>query len=165
MASAGFVRSSRSASISSACNRERTRVPGRERGFIFVEVTIAMVLVAIFAIVSFQESGRQVQIAAEDRMLGALARGAVVYYAINGQFPPDVRTLGAQVRPEVTDLVRLTGAPNVAHTVSYNPLTGSQSSPLVRTTRPLIATPITVNAGGRRAEYLSGVSESAPTRC
>ncbi len=124
MASARFVGSSRSASISFACNRDRTRVPGKERGFILVELTVAMVLVAIFAIVSFQEAGQQVQIGAEDRMIATLARGAIVYYAVNGQFPSDVRTLGAQVRPEVTDLARLTGAPNVAHSVSYNPLTG-----------------------------------------
>ena len=118
-----FARSAASphrAAISSAC----VSASKPNRGFILVEVTVAMILVAIFAVVSFQEATQQVQIAAEEKLIGVLARSVVIYYAKTGQFPPDVRTLGAQVVPAVMDLERLTGVPNVAHWVHYDPLKG-----------------------------------------
>ena len=56
------------------------------RGFILVEVTVAMILVAIFAVVSFQETTQQVQIAAEEKLIGALARSVVITTRRPGNF-------------------------------------------------------------------------------
>lgn len=98
-----------------------------QQGFTLIELAIVVAVVGILAAIAlpgYLNLTQTAQAASEDGVIGALASAAVIYLAKNGTLPADPETLGAQVIPRVTDLGRLTGVPNIAHAVSYNPATG-----------------------------------------
>lgn len=102
-----------------------------QQGSSLIELVIVVAVIGILAaivIASYLNLTETAQAASEDGVIGALASASVIYLARNGSFPADPETLGAQVSPQVTDLGRLTGVPNIAHTVSYNPATGCISA-------------------------------------
>ncbi len=102
-----------------------------QQGLSLIELVIVVAIVGILAAIAlpgYLNLTQTAQAASEDGVIGALASAAVIYLAKNGTFPADPETLGTQVAPRVTDLDRLTGVPNTAHTVSYNPATGCISA-------------------------------------
>ncbi len=104
-----------------------------QQGLSLIELAIVVAIIGILAAIvipSYLNLTQNAQAASEDGVIGALASAAVIYLAKNGAFPADPETLGTQVTPRVTDLDRLTGVPNIAHTVSYNPATGWISATL-----------------------------------
>lgn len=98
-----------------------------QRGFTFIELLLVMAIIGILAAIAsagYQNLIQNAQAASEDGTIEALASAAVIYLGRHGTFPTDEGALGAQISPKVTDLGHLSGVPNVAHTVRYNPATG-----------------------------------------
>ena len=113
------------------------------QGFTLIELAIVVAIVGILAAIAlpgYLNLTQTAQAASEDGVIGALASAAVIYLAKNGTLPADPETLGAQVIPRVTDLGRLTGVPNIAHAVSYDPAMGCISATTSRATQRLTHT-------------------------